>query len=372
MKKVLVFGITDNPGGVESVIMNYYRNIDKDKIQFDFLCNTDIVAYEDEIIKLGGKVYRITARSKNRKEYKIQMKDFFQSHAKEYTSIWVNVCSLANIDYLKYAKKYGIKYRIIHSHNSQNMDSLLRGLMHRWNRLFIKKYATDFWSCSDDASKWFYSKKIINSDKFLLVKNAINYDTFKFNEVIRNEYRKKLDIEDKFVIGNVGRIHFQKNHPFIIKVFSEIHKMKKNSVLLLVGDGVEKEKIKEMVKQYNLEKNVLFLGIRKDTPQLLNAMDVFLFPSLFEGLPLALVEAQTSNLLIYASKGRINKDIVINEDNFNFLSIEDSEKIWAEKIVSDFKKNSNDRNKDILNLLQTSGYDINQEKEKIQKIFERE
>lgn len=372
MNKILVFGITDNPGGVESVIMNYYRHIDRNKIQFDFLCNTDIVAYEDEIIRLGGKIYRINARSKNRKKYKSDMNNFFKNHAKEYKTIWVNVCSLANIDYLKYAKKYGIKYRIIHSHNSQNMDSFLRGLMHKWNRVFIDKYATDFWSCSDDASNWFYNKKIINSDKFLLIKNAIDYELFKYNENVRNEYRNKLNIDGKFVIGNVGRFHFQKNHTFIIKVFFEIHKIEKNSILLLVGNGIERKKIEEIVKQFNIEDCVKFLGIRNDTPQLLQAMDVFLFPSLFEGLPLALVEAQASNLIIYASKGRINKNIVINEENFNFLRLEDSEKIWAEKIVYDYKTFNNDRKKEVLTLLQRSGYDIDEEKYKLEKIFERE
>ena len=147
MKRVLVFGVTENPGGVESVIMNYYRNIDRNKIQFDFLCNTKEVAYEDEIIKMGGKIYKITGRSVNRRQYMNDMEKFFSENAKKYTTIWVNVCSLANIDYLKFAKKYGIKYRIIHSHNSENMDSKLRGLLHKFNKKIIIKYATDFWAC---------------------------------------------------------------------------------------------------------------------------------------------------------------------------------------------------------------------------------
>ena len=125
MKRVLVFGVTENPGGVESVIMNYYRNIDRNKIQFDFLCNTKEVAYEDEIIKMGGKIYKITGRSVNRRQYMNDMEKFFSENA----------------------KKYGIKYRIIHSHNSENMDSKLRGLLHKFNKKIIIKYATDFWAC---------------------------------------------------------------------------------------------------------------------------------------------------------------------------------------------------------------------------------
>ena len=138
LKKILVFGITDKPGGVESVIMNYYRNMDRSKLQFDFLCNTDVVAYEDEIKNLGGNIYRITARSKNLFKYRKELKEFFKKNHEKYDTVWVNICSLANIDYLKMARKYKIKNRIIHCHNSQNMDSKLRGLLHKFRYSKIK------------------------------------------------------------------------------------------------------------------------------------------------------------------------------------------------------------------------------------------
>ena len=168
MKRILVFGITDFPGGIESVIMNYYRNIDKNKIQFDFLCNTE--------------------------------NNFFKNYYNKYDAIWVNVCSLANIDYLKIAKKYNIKTRIIHCHTSQNMDSKLRGILHKFNKLFLKKYATDFWSCSASSSSWFYSKSIMNSNKFKIIKNAIDLDKFIFNNKIREEYRRDMKIDDDTIV----------------------------------------------------------------------------------------------------------------------------------------------------------------------------
>lgn len=368
MKKVLVFGITENPGGVESVIMNYYRNIDRNQIQFDFLCNTDIVAYEDEIKKLGGTIYRVTARSKNRKKFKKDMKEFFSKYSKEYSAIWVNVCSLANIDYLKYAKKYGIKKRIIHSHNSQNMDSFIRGMLHKWNKMFITKYATDFWSCSSDASKWFYNDNIIKGDKYLLVNNAIDYDAYKFDENVRNKYRKELGINDKtLVIGNIGRMHFQKNHSFIIKVFNEIHKKVSDCELILIGDGPDREKIENMVKKYNLENCVRFLGARSDVNNLMQVMDIFLFPSLFEGLPLALVEAQAANLTIYASDA-ISQKIVIDKSLINFISLNENETYWANQIL---KNDTIDRkSKQIERLIQEKGYDIRLETKKIKEKFE--
>ena len=165
MNKVLVFGITDNMGGIESVIMNYYRTIDRNKIQFDFLCNTEVVAYEKEILSLGGNIYRITARSKNIKKFRNELEYFFKNYSMNYSAIWVNVCSLANIDYLK----YGIKKRIIHGHNSQNMDSKIRGIFHKINKLFIKKYATDFWSCSDEVSKFFYHDSILIDNRYKII-----------------------------------------------------------------------------------------------------------------------------------------------------------------------------------------------------------
>lgn len=367
MNKILVFGMTENPGGVESVIMNYYRHIDRNKIQFDFLCNTDKVAYEEEIKKLGGKIYRITSRSKNIKKYKKEMNDFFKKHSKEYNTIWVNVCSLANIDYLKYAKKYGIKYRIIHSHNSQNMDSKLRGILHKINKRKISKYATDFWSCGDEAGKWFYDDEIINSEKYLLVNNAIDSNKFKFSEKTRKEYRKKLKIDDKLVIGHVGRFHFQKNHPFIIKVFNEIQKKVPNSILLLIGAGEDENKIKELVDEHKLNDKVKFLGLRNDVEKIMCAMDVFLFPSLFEGLPVVLIESQLSDLLIYSSDN-ISPNVKIT-NKLNMIPIDKGEKYWANEIIKGFEKNNSriDKTDDI----KKAGYDINTETKKIEDYFSR-
>lgn len=368
MIKVLVFGITQNPGGVESVIMNYYQKLNKNKIQFDFLCNTQEVAHEQEILKLDGKIYRITARSANRKKYKQELKKFFEEHAHEYNSIWVNVCSLANIDYLKMAKKYNIKYRIIHSHNSENMDSKLRGLLHKINKLFIKKYATDFWACSEKAGKWFYNDTIIKSDKYLLVNNAIDVEKYKFNENIRNQYRKDLNLENNYVIGNVGRLHFQKNQEFLIDIFNEINKKIDNATLLIIGQGEDEEKLKNKVKQLELENKVQFFGVRKDVFELLQAMDIFVFPSKFEGLPLALLEAQASGIQVYASKDVIPSAVKMSND-FHFISLNNSPEEWA-KIILENRKSRNNNEEAYANIKKL-GYDITEETRKLERYFER-
>ena len=367
MKKVLVFGITDIPGGMESVIMNYYRNIDRNEIQFDFLCNTDIVAYEDEIKSLGGTIFRITARSKNYKQYKEDMDNFFKENANKYSAIWVNLCSLANIDYLKYAKKYGIPKRIIHCHNSQNMDSFLRGILHKWNKLFIKKYATDFWSCSGDASRWFYSNNIIKNNKYVVIKNAIDLKKYEYNPQIRDEYRKMLNIEKKFVIGHVGRFHFQKNHTFLIKIFNEVYKKNSNTVLLLVGEGEDKEKVLNLVKSLKLQDSVIFLGARSDVSNIMQAMDVFVLPSVFEGLGVVLIEAQAAGLPIFASKDVIPNEVKINKDNFEFVSLNNNETFWGNLILQTESKKIN--RKINLDDLSKSGYNIIEEKDKMEHFF---
>ena len=364
MKKILVFGITENPGGIESVIMNYYRHIDRKKIQFDFLCNTEKVSYEKEINALGGKIYRITARSQNTKKFKKDMENFFVKHANEYFAIWVNVCSLANIDYLKYAKKYGISKRIIHAHNSQNMDSFLRGILHRFNRILIGRYATDFWTCSDEASKWFYSKKIINSSKYVIIKNAINCDIYKFDKEIRDNYRKQFNIEsDELVIGNVGRMHFQKNQEYIIKIFNDINKSIPKSKLFLVGDGPDKGKIEKLIKEYKQQNNIILLGVRDDVNCLMQMFDVFLFPSLFEGLPLAPIEAQAASLPVYLSKGRISSKVIINKKLIHFIDLDEGANRWANIIINTYK--NYDRNLLDMDLIRKSGYDIITEAERL-------
>lgn len=365
MKKVLIFGITQNPGGVESVIMNYYRKIDRSKIQFDFLCNTETVAYEDEILSLGGKIYRITARSTNRKKYKKDMNNFFVNYAKEYSTIWVNICSLANIDYLKYAKKYGIEKRIIHAHNSQNMDSFLRGMLHRFNKISLRKYATDFWSCSDDSSTWFYNKKIKSSDKYFIVKNAIDINEFEYNESIRNEYRKKINLDGKLVIGNVGRFHFQKNQTFLVKVFNELQKKEKKSVLLLVGDGEDRKDIISEVEKYQLTDKVIFLGVRNDVQNLMQAMDIFVFPSIFEGLGIVAIEAQVSGLPVIASNKVIPEEVCIDKDIFEFVDLDKGEQYWAERILDLAKKVETRRSK--LNLFEEKHYSIEKEVKKVEE-----
>lgn len=369
MYKVLVFGMTENPGGVESFLLNYYRNIDRNKIQFDFLCNSyEKVAYEEELISLGAKTYHIIARSQNPTKYKQELEDFFTTNSHKYDAIWVNVCSLANIDYLKMAKKYNIKRRIIHSHNSQNMDNKLRVLLHYWNKKVIEKYATDFWACSKDAAEWFYDKKLIQKCK--VIHNAIDVSTMKYDKTVGDIKREALGWKNKFIIGNIGRLHFQKNQMFALDVFYQVLSICPEARLLFVGQGEDEEKLKNKVKELNIEDKVIFTGVQYDISAWLSAMDFFLFPSLFEGLSIAMLEAQASGINFITSAKVIQKEAVINE-NCKMQDLESGAKVWAEKIIQ--MKENGDRlcHDKVKQNFVNAGFDIETEVHKLEELFLR-
>ena len=370
MKRILIFGMTENPGGVESFLMNYYRNIDRNKIQFDFLCNShELVAYEDELLSLGGRTYHITARSKNRSLYRKELKEVFEKYSSEWDAIWVNVCSLANIDYLKVAKKYGIKKRIIHSHNSCNMDGFLRGILHRWNKLHVDRYATDFWACSEDAAKWFYKKKLL--PKALVIHNAIDVKSMAFDQNKRNQIRQKIGVSDNtYLIGNIGRLHFQKNQSFMLDVFANFYRENKNSMLILVGQGGDEEMLREKCANLGLQDAVIFAGVQKDICAWLSAFDLFLFPSLFEGLSVVALEAQANGVVVIASDGVIPVEVKMN-NNFEFYSLNRTPKEWANRIGKIKEENERENAQMIFKTFVDNGYEINTQVKKLERLLER-
>lgn len=365
MKKVLVFGMTDNPGGMESCIMNYYRHIDKSKVSFDFLTNFENMVYSDEVRKNGSKIFLIPKKGENPIAYKIALNKFFSAYASQYDVLWYNTCTLANIDYLIYAKKFGIQKRIIHAHNSGNESSKIKGIFHFINRHRVMNYATNFWSCSLAASKFFYSETIMSGQKHEIVYNAIDLEKFSFDPEIRKIYRKKLNIDNKFVIGHIGRFQTQKNHIFLIEIFKELLTYKDNAILLLVGQGELESEIKTRVKEYGLEKKVLFLGQRNDISNILDAIDIFVFPSLFEGLGIVLVEAQAKGVTCFTSKNVVPKEVNIT-GLVNFIDINLSAKDWAIKI---FQTNITHNNICLQQSLKNSNYNIKIEAEKLSIMF---
>ena len=276
------------------------------------------------------------------------------------------MCSLANIDYLKYAKKYGIKHRIIHSHNSQNMDTTLRGILHKINKNRIENYATDFWACSKDAAEWFYKKDLAN--KAIIIHNAIDVSKMKFDLTKRNEVRNDYSLDTFEVIGNVGRLHFQKNQEFIIAIFNELQKENKNYKLVLVGQGEDEIKLKQKVSELKLEESVIFTGVQSDIQAWLSAFDFFLFPSRFEGLSIAGLEAQANGLPVLCSS-KVNPIELKVNDNFQFCSLENPIDEWKKGIVEGLKVGRMSQ-EDIMKNFISCGYDIHEESKRFERIME--
>ena len=341
MYNVLVFGMTENPGGVESFLMNYYRRIDLERFHFDFLCNSyDPVAFEDEIHRMGGRTIHFTSRHRNPLRFKRELESFFVKHAGEYQAIWVNVNSLANIDYLKLAVKYGIPKRIIHSHNAQNMDTKLRGMLHEANRSKLGKYATDFWACSDYAAKWFYAGRGGKGElrhPAVVIRNAIDVEKIQAGIALRKEIRAKLGWEDACILTCIGRLHFQKNQKFAVDVLAELLPRMPQARLLLVGQGEDETMLRAHVRDRGIEKQVCFAGVAEDVSGYLGASDFFLFPSVFEGLGIAGLEAQAAGLPTLASADVIPEDIAVT-DLLHFVPLEEGPAAWADRVLSMLKE----------------------------------
>lgn len=310
--------------GIESFIMNLYRNIDRSKVQFDFLVHyTERQFYDDEIESLGGKIHRLSIREDNNFiKYFKDLRKFFASH-KEYKIVHAHMESFA-LFYLYYAKKSKIPIRIAHSHNDK-VDPSIKGTVKSMMNIPFKYLATDYMACSDLSGKYLFKKR-----KFKVIKNAIDSNKFIYNEDVRNEVRKELGLDNMFVVGHIGRFNEQKNHTFLIDVFNKLRKINENAVLLLAGTGNLETKIKEKVDQLGLENSVKLIGVRKDTERLYQAMDVFVFPSLYEGLGIVGIESQASGLMTICSDGIPEEARITNY--FRCLPLKDSPNKWAEEI----------------------------------------
>ena len=346
-------------GGIETLIMNIYRNIDRDKVQFDFLIHNPTEGeYAEEIKKLGGHIYRMPVlRDKTRTyywryfEYKSALKKFFLEH-KEIKVLHGHMTNTASI-YMPIAMKYGnVKCCIAHSHQTEATPGL-SGVVTNILQRHLEKIATDYFACSEEAAKWIYSIEIVENGKVKIIHNGVDVEKYHFDSVEHEKIKNQMGHSGKIVFGNVARFKKQKNHEFLIDIFAEINKMNQNTVLILVGQGELEENMKEKVAKLGLDDCVEFLGARNDVPKLLKDFDVFLLPSLFEGLPLVGIEAQAAGLPVLAAD-TVTKELNIT-GNVGFVSLEKPAKFWAEKIldiVNDFSR------RDMTEAVRLAGYDI--------------
>lgn len=362
-----------NRGGAETMIMNYYRAIDKNKVQFDFLLHRkDKGSFDEEIKALGGNIYYMPAISpKNYFSYKKKLTLFFNNH--KYNVVHSHLNALSSI-ILSVAKKHKIPVRIAHSHlavepfilkkvfkKNTDIKATIKDTVQSLIRRQVKKYATDYFACGVKAGNWLFGKE--NRSKVTVINNAIDAEKFSYNENFSKKIKTKLNLYDKKIIGHVGRFNEQKNHFYLIDIFHEVVKKDKNVVLVLVGDGNLKNKIEEKTRILNIEDNVFFLGIRTDIQELLQAFDLFLFPSLYEGLPVTLVEAQAAGLKIIASS-TIAKEVAFT-NLVTFIELGDSPKKWSETILKTIKYDRKNTFKEIVE----GNYDIYENVHKLQSFY---
>lgn len=315
-------------GGAESMIMNLYRKIDKNIIQFDFIIHTDEDGYfGDEVETRGGNVFKAPHYTgMNHLQYIKWWNDFFIHH-KEYQILHCHIRSTASI-IIPIAKNHGLK-TIVHSHSTSNGSGIkakLKNLM----QLPIRYQADYFFACSREAGEWLYGKRVCESIRYYFIPNSIDIYRFLFEPEIRGEIRKELHLEGKKVIGNIGRVEEPKNQSFLLDILYEMVKTDDSVRLLLVGDGKLLEPLKEKAHNLKLDEFVIFTGARNDVERIYQAMDVFVFPSVWEGLPVSVVEAQASGLLCLVSN-RITADVKLTK-RIRYISLERGARAWAEVV----------------------------------------
>lgn len=336
MIKVLHVVSCMNRAGEETFIMNIYRHIDRSKVQFCFLCSqTGPADYDQEIYNLGGEIYYLPTISKSLgpfsyfKEIMIRAK-WFADNRDKFDLVHVHTYHALNVLIELVACRFaGVKKVIVHSHNTQAphiyLHKFCRALSHLYN---FRKFA-----CGIAAGKWLFGEKTFNKGEVYIVPNGIDTKKFIFNEKLRHEYRQMLGIDGKIVLGHIGRFDEQKNHSFLLNIFKAFHLRNNNSVLLLIGRGKLQKYIKQKVEEKGLSDSVIFLGVRNDIPALISAMDVFVFPSLYEGLSVCSIEVQCNGLPIVTSDIPSMKEANI-AGCMMFCSLTDSADVWADKISS--------------------------------------
>lgn len=347
-------------GGSQAFVMNLYRKIDRSRVQFDFIIDSPEGDYfVEEIKKLGGKVFCFPKfNGKNYPEIRKFWAHFFEEH-KEYRVLHSHVRSYASL-YIPIAKKYGLK-TIIHSHSTSN-GSGVSAVVKRLMQYPLRHQADYLMACSNEAGQWLYGKKACTQPNYIFVPNAVDVEAYRFSEETAQLYRAEFGLQDKFVVGHVGRFHEAKNHMFLLDVFAEVSKRRPDAMLLLVGDGELRPDIEAKIRQLQLEDRVILTGNRSDVPQLLWAMDVFVFPSAWEGLPVTVVEAQAAGLPCLISD-RITKDVDISE-LVECLPVTDTA-VWAEAILQRPPERM-----DVTQKIKLAGFDVSDAAAKLTEFYE--
>ena len=369
--KVLQVPLRNNRGGIASYILGNWRFIDRTKFTFDFITFQDQIDFKDELLAEGCNIHYVSCLPS------VDKKRFYKEvHAildGGYDAIHLHTSRWTGIEFEEIAMERSIPNVIVHSHSidiavspedteryklfTERHEDIKYKFMSDW-----KRYATCLCACSDMAARWLYGDVLTDSEVYLL-KNAVDITGFAFRTDIRETYRSSLNLADSFVIGHVGRFERVKNHEFIIRVFKEIVKSFPSAHLLLIGGGLGFQKIKSLTEEYRIANNVSFLGFRRDIAELMQAMDVFVLPSLYEGLGIVLIEAQTAGLRCFASTATPPEAKILPD--MRFLPLEES--IWCSAIL-DAAQNGYER-KDTSSIVEKAGYSIRDSVKVVEKLY---
>lgn len=352
--KVLIIGMSPIKGGIEMLLMQFFRSIDRTRVHFDFLTFCEKCVFEDEILAAGSQVFHVTRRGVNPIQNKKELIAFYKEHPNTYDYIWYHLSSASNCAPVVLARKYTTAKIICHSHGTSFDSSAffrpLHLLLDKINYPRLMRSTDYCFACSKAAGKWLFKE---TNREIKLIRNGVQIERFRFNPSVRAELRKEFQSENAVIIGHAGRFCAAKNQNFIIDIFAEYHRLEPTSVLLLAGEGETKAAMEEKVRTLGLESAVHFLGFRDDFNALLQAFDLFLMPSLYEGLPISAVEAQTAGLPCLLADTITDETAVTNL--VAFLSLDTSAALWAQKMQNMLTKAvSRDR---YAQIVRDAGYD---------------
>ena len=364
--RVLQVGMTRNLGGIETYLIEQFRHLDKSKIDYDFVNITGeySICYEDEILASGSKIFKVVSRHKNPLLHYWQWFNILLQNKGIYDVIVLNTNSLEYVFPLVLGKIFGIPVRVIHSHNSgfENKQGLARRLLVGMNKKLLAWSANLRFACSQFAGQWMFK-----DNPYHVIYNAIDIHKYDADLLVREETRNALGLHTELTLLHVGRFSYQKNHSFLLDIFKEVHRIQPDSVLLLVGDTTEESEflteVKRKIKAYGLENVVRLLGRRDDVNKIMQAADVLVMPSFFEGLTVVGIEAQASDLPLLLSD-TVTKELGLLPST-QFISLEAGPTAWAEAIVNSKQHNRQSRYEE----LKAAGYDIGNETERVEKLL---
>ena len=352
MKKVLVTGLSANIGGVETFYLSYYRLLKEKGYKFDFITTEENIAFEKEILNNNDSVYKLPNFKTHPVKYCKKLNEIMKKNS--YDVLHANMLSAANILPLKIGKKNDIKKIIAHSHNGGMPSGLVKKMLNLYNKKRVPRYANCFLACSNLAGNWFFG----NNVKFKVLKNAIDVEKFSFSKANRENVRNKYNIGESILIGHIGRVCEQKNQLFLVKFFKELKNNNVDCKLMMLGNGENEE-----LSAYLSDTNIIKLENQNDINKYYSAFDIFVLPSLFEGLPVVGIEAQANGLPCLFSD-RITEELRIN-DNCKFITLEENR--WADEIIKMINDNNIQRTQNIK--LHNNGYSIKDASDELDEIY---